>query len=226
MGVIEMIRRHLGLSLSLSLITGLLLPIFISTPVAQADEKELIKCRAMKSIAQAPKKVDPPTVLLKRGPRFITLQTNCGKIEIKAFFKDAPVTLTVLSTLMNAGYYNRTICHRLTTDGIYVVQCGDPTATGMGDPGFRYKDENLPEAEEENYPRGTVAMANSGSPGTNGSQFFLVYDDTTLGPNYTIWGEITSGIEILEYIAKAGVRGGGADGTPIRSLVIKRVVTR
>jgi hypothetical protein len=82
-----MIRRHLGLSLSLSLITGLLLPIFISTPVAQADEKELIKCRAMKSVAPAPKKVDPPTVLLKRGPRFITLQTNCGKIEIKASSK-------------------------------------------------------------------------------------------------------------------------------------------
>lgn len=221
-----MLRRHLGFSLSLSLLVGLLFPIFISTPVAQAEEKDLVKCRQIKSIAQTPKKVTPPTTLLKRGPRLITLQTNCGNIVIKTFFRDAPVTLTVLATLMNAGYYNRTLCHRLTTDGIYVVQCGDPTATGMGDPGFRYKDENLPKAEEENYPRGTVAMANSGSPGTNGSQFFLVYNDTTLGPNYTIWGEITSGIEILEHIAKAGVKGGGPDGTPLRNLVIQRVSVR
>ena len=219
-------RKHLSVSLSISLLTALIFPISISTPIAQAEEKEIVKCRQVKSVAQSPKRVNPPTTLLKRGPRQITLQTNCGSIEIRTFFRDAPVTLTVLATLMNAGYYNRTACHRLTTDGIYVVQCGDPTATGMGDPGFRYKDENLPEAEMDNYPRGTVAMANSGSPGTNGSQFFLVYDDTTLGPNYTIWGEITSGIEILEHIAKAGVKGGGADGTPLRNLVIQRVIVR
>lgn len=218
--------RRLGVSLAFSLLLSLLIPISISAPAVQADEKESVKCRQMRSVAQSPKRVDPPTTLLKRGPRQITLQTNCGNINIRTFFRDAPVTLTVLATLMSAGYYNRTACHRLTTDGIYVVQCGDPTATGMGDPGFRYKDENLPDADEDNYPRGTVAMANSGSPGTNGSQFFLVYNDTTLGPNYTIWGEITSGIEILEHIAKAGVKGGGADGTPIRNLVIQRVIVR
>lgn len=218
--------RHLSVSLSLSLVTALVFPISFSAPIAQAEEKETVKCRQIKWTAKSPKRINPPTALLKRGPRQITLQTNCGNINIRTFYKDAPVTLTVLATLMNAGYYKRTACHRLTTDGIYVVQCGDPTATGMGDPGFRYKDENLPEAEMDNYPRGTVAMANSGSPGTNGSQFFLVYDDTTLGPNYTIWGEITSGIEILEYIAGAGVKGGGVDGTPLKNLVIQRVIVR
>jgi peptidyl-prolyl cis-trans isomerase B (cyclophilin B) len=218
--------RHLSVSLSLSLVTALVFPISFSAPIAQAEEKETVKCRQIKWSAKSPKRINPPTALLKRGPRQITLQTNCGNINIRTFYKDAPVTLTVLATLMNAGYYKRTACHRLTTDGIYVVQCGDPTATGMGDPGFRYKDENLPEAEMDNYPRGTVAMANSGSPGTNGSQFFLVYDDTTLGPNYTIWGEIISGIEILEYIAGAGVKGGGVDGTPLKNLVIQRVIVR
>lgn len=218
--------RHLSVSLSLSLVTALVFPISFSAPIAQAEEKETVKCRQIKWSAKSPKRINPPTALLKRGPRQITLQTNCGNINIRTFYKDAPVTLTVLATLMKAGYYKRTACHRLTTDGIYVVQCGDPTATGMGDPGFRYKDENLPEAEMDNYPRGTVAMANSGSPGTNGSQFFLVYDDTTLGPNYTIWGEITSGIEILEYIAGAGVKGGGVDGTPLKNLVIQRVIVR
>jgi peptidyl-prolyl cis-trans isomerase B (cyclophilin B) len=218
--------RHLSVSLSLSLVTALVFPISFSAPIAQAEEKETVKCRQIKWSAKSPKRINPPTALLKCGPRQITLQTNCGNINIRTFYKDAPVTLTVLATLMNAGYYKRTACHRLTTDGIYVVQCGDPTATGMGDPGFRYKDENLPEAEMDNYPRGTVAMANSGSPGTNGSQFFLVYDDTTLGPNYTIWGEIISGIEILEYIAGAGVKGGGVDGTPLKNLVIQRVIVR
>ncbi|MGA1116833.1 MAG: peptidylprolyl isomerase [Candidatus Nanopelagicaceae bacterium] len=218
--------KHLRVSLSLSLLTALIFPISISAPIAQAEEKNIVKCRQIKWAANSPKIVKPPTALLKRGPRQITLHTNCGNIKIRTFFKNAPVTLTVLSALVKAGYYNRTTCHRLTTDGIYVVQCGDPTATGMGDPGFRYKDENLPEAEIDNYSRGTVAMANSGSPGTNGSQFFLVYDNTTLGPNYTIWGEITSGIEILEHIAKAGVKGGGVDGTPLKNLVIQRVSIR
>lgn len=219
-------KRYLSSSLSLTLLFALIVPVSLSAPVANADEKETVKCRQVRPIIQAPKRVEPPTKLLKRGPKLITLQTNCGNIVIRTLFKDAPVTLTVLATLMNAGYYNRTACHRLTTDGIYVIQCGDPTGTGMGDPGFKYKDENLPEAELDNYPRGTVAMANSGSPGTNGSQFFLVYEDTTLGPNYTIWGEITSGLEILEYIAKSGVKGGRADGTPIRSLVIQQVTVR
>jgi peptidyl-prolyl cis-trans isomerase B (cyclophilin B) len=219
-------KRYLSSSLSLTLLFALIVPVSLSAPVANADEKETVKCRQVRPIIQAPKRVEPPTKLLKRGPKLITLQTNCGNIVIRTLFKDAPVTLTVLATLMNAGYYNRTACHRLTTDGIYVIQCGDPTGTGMGDPGFKYKDENLPEAELDNYPRGTVAMANSGSPGTNGSQFFLVYEDTTLGPNYTIWGEITSGLEILEYIAKLGVKGGRADGTPIRSLVIQQVTVR
>lgn len=225
MGVIQVLRRQLSIYLSLSLLIALFLP--VSAITAQAEDKsEKIKCKQVRSWAQSAKRVNPPTNLLKRGPRQITLQTNCGNINIRTFFRDAPVTLTVLATLMNSGYYNRTICHRLTTDSIYVIQCGDPTATGVGDPGFRYKDENLPEFSENNYPRGTVAMANSGSPGTNGSQFFLVYDDTTLGPNYTIWGEITSGIEILEHVAKFGVKGGGVDGTPMRPLVIERVLIR
>jgi peptidyl-prolyl cis-trans isomerase B (cyclophilin B) len=102
------------------------------------------------------------------------------------------------------------------------LQCGDPTATGTGGPSFTYGDENLPAATLNNYPAGTVAMANSG-PGTNGSQFFLVFADTTLGANYTIWGTITQGLDIVKAIAKAGVKGGGADGTPKQTIAIERV---
>jgi len=100
------------------------------------------------------------------------------------------------------------------------LQCGDPTGTGTGGPGFNIPDENLPEAVENNYPAGTVAMANAG-PGTSGSQFFLVYQDTTLGPDYTIWGSITSGLDILQTIASAGVVDGGADGTPATGVTIE-----
>jgi peptidyl-prolyl cis-trans isomerase B (cyclophilin B) len=127
-----------------------------------------------------------------------------------------------MSTLAKAGYFDNSLCHRLTTSGIYVLQCGDPTATGSGGPGFSYPDENLPANVVNNYPAGTVAMANSG-PGTNGSQFFLVFADTTLGPNYTIWGKITKGLEIVQAIAKAGVKGGGGDGTPNTKIALTKV---
>lgn len=209
----------------LSLFITLLLSL-LPQSIAHADkESSRIKCRPTRASAEAPKKVTPPTALLKRSPRVVTISTNCGTIVIQPYFKEAPITLTVLSTLINAGYYNKTLCHRLTTSPIYVLQCGDPTATGSGDPGFRYKDENLPSKGEGNYPEGVVAMANSG-PNTNGSQFFLVYDTTTLGPNYTIWGRITSGLEIVKYIASGGVKGGGTDGAPNRPIAIERVDIR
>lgn len=207
-----------------------ILPIFcisiLPATSAYADKDGTkIKCRPTRASAEAPMKVTPPAAVLKRGPRLITITTNCGPIVIQPYYKEAPVTLTVLTTLMNAGYYNKTLCHRLTTTSIYVLQCGDPTATGSGDPGFRYRDENLPAKGADNYPEGIVAMANSG-PNTNGSQFFLVYDNTTLGPNYTIWGRIISGLEIVKYIAAGGVKGGGSDGTPNRVIAIERVEVR
>ena len=152
----------------------------------------------------------------------LTLRTNCGNVEI-ALDKGAPKTTTAMSFLAKRGFFNQTQCHRLTTQGIYVLQCGDPTATGSGGPGFSFKDENLPKATGGSavYNRGTVAMANSG-PNTNGSQFFLVFKDSPLSPNYSVWGKITSGLDILDQIAGAGVAGGGADGSPNQRVVIAR----
>jgi peptidyl-prolyl cis-trans isomerase B (cyclophilin B) len=151
----------------------------------------------------------------------ISLTTNQGEIVIETTPSLAPLTVNAIAALAQKNYFDKTICHRLTTEGIYVLQCGDPTGTGTGGPGFNIPDENLPEAVENNYPAGTVAMANAG-PGTSGSQFFLVYQDTTL-PNaaYTIWGSITSGLDILKTIASAGVVGGGADGAPVTGVTIE-----
>lgn len=152
-----------------------------------------------------------------------TLITNCGTIVIKTEGIKAPVTMTALTALAKAKYFDDSLCHRLTTQGLYVLQCGDPTATGTGGPGFTFKDENLPKNVVNNYPAGTVAMANSG-PSTNGSQFFLVYADTTLAPSYTIWGRITKGLNIVKAVAAAGVVGGGADGTPVQTFAIEKVI--
>ena len=150
----------------------------------------------------------------------ISFTTTQGEIVIETTPSLAPLTVNAIAALAQKNYFDNTICHRLTTEGIFVLQCGDPTGTGTGGPGFNIPDENLPEAVENNYPAGTVAMANAG-PGTSGSQFFLVYQDTTLGPDYTIWGSITSGLDILQTIASAGVVDGGADGTPATGVTIE-----
>jgi peptidyl-prolyl cis-trans isomerase B (cyclophilin B) len=150
----------------------------------------------------------------------ITFTTNQGEIVIETTPALAPLTVNAIAALAQKNYFDNTICHRLTTEGIFVLQCGDPTGTGTGGPGFNIPDENLPQPTENNYPAGTVAMANAG-PGTSGSQFFLVYQDTTLGPDYTIWGSITSGLDILQTIASAGVVDGGADGAPATGVTIE-----
>lgn len=150
----------------------------------------------------------------------ITFSTNQGEIVIETTPSLAPLTVNAIAALAQKNYFDNTICHRLTTEGIFVLQCGDPTGTGTGGPGFNIPDENLPQPIDNNYPAGTVAMANAG-PGTSGSQFFLVYQDTTLDPYYTIWGSITSGLDILQTIASAGVVDGGADGAPLTGVTIE-----
>jgi peptidyl-prolyl cis-trans isomerase B (cyclophilin B) len=193
----------------------------ILTP-AQAASK--VKCTSTKAVGHTAKKVVPIQTPLTKLAKTFTLKTNCGVIVISTVGNKAPWTLTEMATLAKGKYFDASLCHRLTTAGIFVLQCGDPTATGTGGPGFQYPDENLPDNALNNYPAGTVAMANSG-PGTNGSQFFLVYADTTLGPNYTIWGKITKGLDIVQAIAKAGVKGGGGDGTPSQTIALLKVTT-
>jgi len=172
-------------------------------------------CSPTTAIPHKPKAVPIPAIDQTKKLSEFTLHTNCGDIVIDTAGTNAAITKLALSHLASLGYYDNSLCHRLTTKGIFVLQCGDPTATGTGAPGFSYPDENLPQKVINNYPAGTVAMANSG-PNTNGSQFFLVYGDTTLNPDYSIWGKITSGIDILKYVASKGVQGGGSDGSPIK----------
>jgi Peptidyl-prolyl cis-trans isomerase (rotamase) - cyclophilin family len=150
----------------------------------------------------------------------LTLATNCGDIVIDMFGDLAPETVASAAFLADTGFYDATACHRLTTAGIFVVQCGDPAGDGTGGPGYVLPDENLPAEGQANYPAGTVAMANAG-PGTAGSQFFLVYEDTTLPSGYTIWGQVSEGLDILRSVADAGVADGSGDGLPAQPLVIE-----
>jgi peptidyl-prolyl cis-trans isomerase B (cyclophilin B) len=167
-----------------------------------------------------------PEMQLTDGTDYqLVLTTNCGEIVIDTFADKAPETVNAMLWLAGEGYFDSTLCHRVVTDGIFVLQCGDPTATGTGGPGFELPDENLPAEGGVNYPAGTVAMANAG-PGTSGSQFFLVYEDTTLPPNYTIWGEVSSGLDVVTKIAEAGVAGGGTDGTPAAPIGIETTVSQ
>jgi peptidyl-prolyl cis-trans isomerase B (cyclophilin B) len=153
-------------------------------------------------------------------PSWLSFQTNCGDIVIRTDPK-APKTIASMAFLAESGYFDGTACHRVTTEGIYVLQCGDPRGNGSGGPGYEIPDENLPAEGTANYPAGTVAMANAG-PGTGGSQFFVVYKDTTLPSGYTIWGQVESGLDIVERIANAGVADGGNDGRPAQPVVIDR----
>ena len=222
-------QRIIVAGLALSALTASTLIVSPSASAVDTKNKTVksakvpaIKCTPTKAVGHTPPSVAPADKVLKRIPRTFTFVTNCGNIVVTTVGAKAPITLTQLSTLARGGYFNNSLCHRLTTQGLYVLQCGDPTATGGGGPNFTYRDENLPTEGLNNYPAGTVAMANSG-PGTNGSQFFLVFADTTLGANYTIWGTVTQGLEIVKAIAKAGVKGGGADGAPSQQIEIKRV---
>jgi peptidyl-prolyl cis-trans isomerase B (cyclophilin B) len=149
-----------------------------------------------------------------------TMSINKKVLDITLHGKQAPQAVANFVTLANTdGFYNGISCHRLTTAGIFVLQCGDPKADGTGGPGYSFGPiENAPTPASSGiatYKKGVLAMANSGGAYTNGSQFFIVYADSPLMPDYTVFGEITSGLNSLDPIIRAGVTGGGKDGKPV-----------
>ena len=158
-----------------------------------------------------------------RKPFTATLKTDQGDIVIDMAADKAPCTTNSFRHLAESKYFDGTSCHRLTTDNIFVLQCGDPTGSGSGGPGYQYGVENAP--ADGVYPAGTVAMARTSDPGSNGSQFFLVYEDTELPDpdGYTIFGTITEGLDVVQKVADAGVEGGGGDGAPAQKVTIESV---
>jgi peptidyl-prolyl cis-trans isomerase B (cyclophilin B) len=165
----------------------------------------------------------PPAKPHYKGKTYqATVKTNRGTIVLDLFNSKATCTVNSFLYLASKGYFNNTSCQRLTTSGIFVLQCGDPTGTGRGGPGYEFANENTAGAQ---YVQGTVAMANAGA-GTNGSQFFLVYrNSTTLPANYSLFGKIVSGLGIIQNVAKAGSDNSNAqgDGHPKEKVTIESV---
>jgi len=168
-----------------------------------------------------------------------TINTNLGKIGITLLNSKATCTVNSFTHLAATNFFNNTQCWRVdNSNGIYMLQCGDPTATanaklscssstlGSGGPGYQFADENLTGAT---YPAGTVAMANGGA-NTNGSQFFLVFKNTSLSPSYTPFGKITSGLDILQKVAKAGtscsLSASVGGGVPKEKVIINSVTVK
>jgi peptidyl-prolyl cis-trans isomerase B (cyclophilin B) len=228
---IETVSRVVTLSFFLIATSFLIQP-------AHAEENpktSLEFCKVAKSVPHNPIKIPAQKNTTFKLPSTMTIVTNCGNIEIALETQLAPVTVSKLTILAKNKFFDNSLCHRLTTSGIFVLQCGDPSGgKGLSPVGWKeFQDENLPAAAEKNYPAGTVAMANRG-PKTNATQFFIVYKDSTLPPNYSVWGQIKSGLDIVVQIGNIGAYQVNrtnkkayyvGDGIPIQPIEIKRVTT-
>ncbi|MDN5745849.1 MAG: peptidylprolyl isomerase [Nocardioidaceae bacterium] len=169
--------------------------------------------------------VEPPqasTNLSGKIPAVIT--TSIGKLKVTLDADKAPCTVASFESLVEQGYYDDTSCHRQGNDpGFEFLQCGDPTGTGAGGPGYTIPDEI---DGSETYPAGTLAMANTGAPNSGGGQFFLVFGDSTFPPAYTVWGKIDpKSLAALKKAASSGNQGapgqGGQPNTPVTFKSIK-----
>ncbi|MFC8103953.1 peptidylprolyl isomerase [Streptomyces sp. NPDC057363] len=202
------------------------------TPSASASSKAPDPCEkpAEGEVKTQTWEKEPAMTIDKSAKYTMKLATTCGDIDIALKAKAAPHTVNSFSFLAGKGFFDHTPCHRLTTNGIYVLQCGDPTGQGNGGPGYNIPDENLKDKslKENTYPAGTIAMANTGKPDSGGSQFFLVYQDSPLPPSYTPFGTISDeGMTVLKKIAAAGESTGAGDGAPNATVVIdKATVTK
>jgi peptidyl-prolyl cis-trans isomerase B (cyclophilin B) len=162
----------------------------------------------------------PPSEPSVSGQVPVLISTSSGDIAATLDADAAPCTVNSFVSLAGQGYFDDTPCHRLTTSGILVLQCGDPTGTGTGGPGYSFDDEL---SGSETYPAGTLAMANAG-PNTNGSQFFMVYGETPLPPSYTVFGKLDdAGLKTVQKIGDEGTVDGGGDGAPKKPVFITSV---
>jgi cyclophilin family peptidyl-prolyl cis-trans isomerase len=159
-----------------------------------------------------------PTMEIDPNKRYTAnLETSDGNIAVELFAQEAPRTVNNFVFLARQGFYDGVIFHR-TING-FMIQTGDPTGTGTGGPGYKFSDEPV----KRKYTRGILAMANAG-PNTNGSQFFIVHgQDVGLPPNYTIFGQVTDGMETVDKIATAPTKRGGEGSTPVTPARIEHV---
>ncbi len=194
-----------------------------SVAVDTGTSVKTVPCSYPSDPAGAAKKVDPPSSdAPASGAVAVTIKTSVGDLKATLNRDKTPCTVNSFLSLADQGYFDNVQCHRLTTAGIFVLQCGDPTGTGGGGPGYSFGDEL---DGTETYGAGTLAMANAG-PDTNGSQFFIVYADSQLPPSYTVFGHVDdAAIATVEAVAKKGTdnANGPGDGHPKEDVTITSV---
>ncbi|WP_370411059.1 peptidylprolyl isomerase [Streptomyces fradiae] len=227
-------RRNTVIASSLAVVLAAGLAVWASVALTGAD-KDDTKSDSAASASDTPSaeptpsgQPEPAMSIDQKATYTMALKTNVGDIKVTMDAAKAPHTVNSFKHLADKKYFDGTKCHRLTTSGIFVLQCGDPKGDGTGGPGYSIPDENLNglgKAGQDGsvtFPKGTVAMANAG-PNTGGSQFFLVYKDTKLPPNYTPFGTFDAdGLKVVEDVAKAGVQGGAGDGAPQKAVTIEK----
>lgn len=194
-------------------------------PKALADPAE---CKYPKDAQPASKEVKAPEngAASSKGTVDVTFASTAGDIGLTLDRALAPCTVNSVISLIEQGYYEGTECHRLGTEGLQMLQCGDPTASGSGGPGYKFKDETFKQLK---YGRGILAMANAG-PDTGGSQFFVIYGrdghDLDAQPNYTIFGDVVEGLDVARRIAEVPIQdpSAGLSGQqPTKAIYIEKV---
>uniref|UniRef100_UPI0031D6EAC4 peptidylprolyl isomerase n=1 Tax=Saccharothrix mutabilis TaxID=33921 RepID=UPI0031D6EAC4 len=171
--------------------------------------------------ADGPKKdVDPPSAKAEsEGTVVVEVKTSQGDLEFEFDAASAPCSVHNFRHLVEEKFFEGTACHRLTVDGLWVLQCGDATETGQGGPGYHFDD---PDAKTGGYDRGVIAMANRQQAGTNGSQFFIVHKDSSFDPDFPVLGRVVEGMDVIDKVAAGGVVPGTGfsetDGRPVLPL--------
>ncbi|MFD0271148.1 peptidylprolyl isomerase [Streptomyces sp. NPDC127106] len=223
-------QRAMVIGAAVAVVLAALVGLIVGGVFDSGKKDEAADPAASPSAAPSPKQSPAPAMAIDQKAKYtFALKTSAGDIKVEMDAAKTPETVNSFKALADKGFFDNTKCHRLTTSGIYVLQCGDPEGTGMGGPGYTIADENLDALGKPNeqgqviYPAGTVAMANTGRPHTGGSQFFLVYKDSPLAPSYTPFGKIdAAGLKALEEVAKAGTAEGGQDGAPKTPVTIQK----
>ncbi len=196
------------------------------TSAATTPAVQVAGCNAPPKVPTDKRKGTLPDKKIAAGKTFIaTVTTNCGVITMELDGTKAPQTVASFLGLAKSGYWADSPCHRLTTSGIFVLQCGDPTGTGSGSPGYGFGVENAP--ADSTFAPGTLAMARTTDPNSNGGQFFIVYRSTVLKDptGYSIFGKVTSGMDIVDKIAAAGATppDAGRNTAPVQPISILTV---
>ncbi len=161
-----------------------------------------------------PQYANPPEMVIDPAKTYTaTIETTAGTLTAELFASEAPRTVNNFVFLANEGFYADVIFHRVISG--FMIQGGDPSGSGSGGPGYQFANEDVP----REYLRGTLAMANAGR-NTNGSQFFVMHADYPLPPDYTIFGKVSAGEDVIDAIANAPK---GAQDRPVNPVAIKSV---